>query len=431
MSTPATKLALGGPEGACNILSPYGLKNTYYAIRHGHAVNILEGILSSSPEVGTKIHPLTERGREQASASAAALCGVLEDSVVKRGKPFRNLVAYTSDFTRARETAEICLRELASRPAVGLDTCTCFSGIMGFPRIEAAIKTELRERWFGTLDNTTATNYNMIWPEDMKNARSDAGYGCESVEKVVARLKSLLGALEKEHEDMAIVLFSHADTIKILQTWMSGADVRAFSQKSFKSGEARELVTNDMRSSASSKLLGATAKSTKHTPSMTNAAMTNAATKKAEQDAADKSSPSGYRTLQVISHRQCAATSAKSGVLPTGRHLKVTLFGGQGEEVYAREFNSDLLGIKSVSDDLEAPNPHDRNAPRYAIYLLYKCKRTNSDSPLCATPCTEALRGREEAVPLRYTQALRGCEGAAPLLHYAGLLDQQPTQAIP
>jgi hypothetical protein len=44
----------------------------------------------------------------------------------------------------------------------------------------ATIKTELRERWFGTLDNTIVTNYNMVWPEDMKNARSDAGHECES-----------------------------------------------------------------------------------------------------------------------------------------------------------------------------------------------------------------------------------------------------------
>ena len=44
----------------------------------------------------------------------------------------------------------------------------------------ATIKTELRERWFGKLDNTIVTNYNMVWPEDMKNARSDAGHECES-----------------------------------------------------------------------------------------------------------------------------------------------------------------------------------------------------------------------------------------------------------
>jgi broad specificity phosphatase PhoE len=181
MGTPATAVKLGGPEGECNILSPNGLKNTYYAIRHGHAVNNLESIISSSPEVGTKIHPLTELGREQAAASAAALLQCLEASVAKRGRPFRNLVAYTSDFTRARETAEICLEGLTSMQVAGKEVGQIISGPGSSAMREVAtIKTELRERWFGTLDNTIVTNYNMVWPEDMKNARSDAGHECES-----------------------------------------------------------------------------------------------------------------------------------------------------------------------------------------------------------------------------------------------------------
>jgi len=103
----------------------------------------------------------------------------------------------------------------------------------------------LRERWFGTLDDTVVTNYNLVWPQDMKDARGDAGYECESVELVVKRLKSLIDALEKEHSDAAVVFFSHADTIQIFQTWLSGEDVRKFSQFRFKNGEVRELVLND------------------------------------------------------------------------------------------------------------------------------------------------------------------------------------------
>ena len=30
------------------------------------------------------------------------------------------------------------------------------------------IVEDLRERWFGELDNTIITNYNMVWPADMK-----------------------------------------------------------------------------------------------------------------------------------------------------------------------------------------------------------------------------------------------------------------------
>jgi hypothetical protein len=53
--TASTLVTVGGPEGECNVLSPSGLKNTYFAVRHGHAVNNLENLISSSPAVGTKV----------------------------------------------------------------------------------------------------------------------------------------------------------------------------------------------------------------------------------------------------------------------------------------------------------------------------------------------------------------------------------------
>ena len=84
----------------------------------------------------------------------------------------------------------------------------------------------------------------MVWPQDMQDARVGV-YECESVEQVVSRLDALLSSVEAEYEDAAIVFFSHADTVQILQTWLSGADVRTFSQFRFKNGEVRELLLND------------------------------------------------------------------------------------------------------------------------------------------------------------------------------------------
>lgn len=232
MSTPVT---VGGPEGKCSIPIPSQLRNTYFGVRHGHAVNNLESLISSAPHVGTKIHPLTDLGKEQARESSSALIAALEDAAVQRGKPFQGLRAFTSDFTRARETAEICLGNLEGAQIAGTR----------IGPIKADTRIELRERWFGTLDDTVVTNYNLVWPQDMKDARSDAGYDCESVELVVGRLKSLIDSLEQEFEDVAIVVFSHADTVQIFQTWMSGADVRTFSQFRFKNGEVRQLVLNN------------------------------------------------------------------------------------------------------------------------------------------------------------------------------------------
>ena len=233
MST--TPVTVGGPEGKCSMPCPSAISNTYFGVRHGHAVNNLESLISSAPQVGTKIHPLTDLGKEQARDSSGALIAAIEAAASTRGKPFQRILAFTSDFTRARETAELCLKGLEGESVAGTQ----------FDSITAEIKTELRERWFGTLDDTVVTNYNLVWPQDMKDARSDAGYACESVEQVVTRLKSLIDSLEEEYEDAAIVFFSHADTVQIFQTWMSGADVRTFSQFRFKNGEVRQLVLND------------------------------------------------------------------------------------------------------------------------------------------------------------------------------------------
>ena len=230
----STKVTVGGPEGQCSIAIPRALKNTYFAVRHGHAVNNLEQLISSAPSVGTKIHPLTELGEEQAEVSSRLLCAALETATERRGKSFTAIQAFTSDFTRAKQTADICLESIANMEVSG--------SVVG--KLDAVIKTELRERWFGTLDNTVVTNYNMVWPQDMQDARVGV-YECESVEQVVSRLDALLSSVEAEYEDAAIVFFSHADTVQILQTWLSGADVRTFSQFRFKNGEVRELLLND------------------------------------------------------------------------------------------------------------------------------------------------------------------------------------------
>jgi len=212
---------VGPPEGRCSIPPPPALKNIYFGIRHGHSVNNLEELISSSPPVGTTIHPLTDQGVVQAREAGRVLAEELR-RLEEDGKA-RPVIAYTSDFVRARQTAQESI-------------AACGRSVDIVPR------EELRERWFGELDNTIVSNYNLVWPCDMQDARSDSGYGCESVEQVVRRLKGMLEELEKSEEEQVVLLFSHADTVQILQTWLSGEDVRKFSQFRFKNGEVRRLL---------------------------------------------------------------------------------------------------------------------------------------------------------------------------------------------
>ncbi|CAN0370664.1 unnamed protein product, partial [Scytosiphon promiscuus] len=84
------------------------LKNRYYALRHGQSVANMEGIISSDPEVGSVKHGLTTNGRTQARVAATALI-----EVVGRDR-LDSLVFVSSEFLRARQTAEECRAALTN-----------------------------------------------------------------------------------------------------------------------------------------------------------------------------------------------------------------------------------------------------------------------------------------------------------------------------
>jgi hypothetical protein len=52
---------------------PKGLKNRYFALRHGQSEANVENIISSLPARGTTIHGLTQLGREQARGKGCCL----------------------------------------------------------------------------------------------------------------------------------------------------------------------------------------------------------------------------------------------------------------------------------------------------------------------------------------------------------------------
>ncbi|CBJ29761.1 conserved unknown protein [Ectocarpus siliculosus] len=237
------------------------LKNRYYALRHGQSVANMEGIISSNPKVGSVKHGLTSNGRSQARVAATALI-----EAVGRDR-LDSLVFVSSEFLRARQTAEECRAALQNilsfeRAAMAMgggkgdDAAADGTGAEGgdgeFSLDEGSmggydvspplvIRQELRERAFGELDGTILVNYNKVWPEDLKDGMQE-GYGVESVCDVASRVGRLVRALERDYEDADIVLSSHADTLQIAQCYIAGADERLFSQYRFKNGEVRRLL---------------------------------------------------------------------------------------------------------------------------------------------------------------------------------------------
>mmetsp|Transcript_25387 Transcript_25387/g.49558 ORF Transcript_25387/g.49558 Transcript_25387/m.49558 type:complete len:333 (+) Transcript_25387:26-1024(+) len=206
------------------------LRNRYFALRHGQSEANVDNIISSLPSRGTTIHGLTGLGRLQARESAPLLLEAIGEGNIEK------IVFCSSNFTRARQTAEEAagaLKELL-RETKGDATSS---------KLDTSVRIiePLRERWFGTLDNTIITNYNMVWPADLKDAQC-VQYDVESVDACCERLKGMILALEGQHEDRDIVLTSHADTLQILQSFVAGADPRSFSQFRFKNGEVRRLL---------------------------------------------------------------------------------------------------------------------------------------------------------------------------------------------
>ncbi|HVU59739.1 MAG TPA: histidine phosphatase family protein [Candidatus Saccharimonadales bacterium] len=162
------------------------LTNRYYVMRHGQSKANLQNIIVSHPQNGTHMdYALTELGKQQAYASA------------KQSSLSSDTVIYASDFSRARETAEI-VREVLGTPVVH-------------------ITIALRERHFGDWEKSDSANYHTVWASDKTNA-DHREHNVESVNAVLDRVTRFILSLEKRYTDKDILLVSHGDTLQILQT---------------------------------------------------------------------------------------------------------------------------------------------------------------------------------------------------------------------
>jgi broad specificity phosphatase PhoE len=161
------------------------LANRYRVMRHGQSKANAAGVIVSRIETDRSGDwGLTENGRQQALAAA------------RRGDLPADTVIYSSDFSRARQTAEIVRAHL------------------GAP--EVVITENLRERCFGDLEGTSAGNYARVWEADGADAGHPDG-GIEPAAAVLDRTTALVADLELRHPGRDILLVSHGDTLQILQ----------------------------------------------------------------------------------------------------------------------------------------------------------------------------------------------------------------------
>jgi probable phosphoglycerate mutase len=161
------------------------LANRYRVVRHGQSKANEAGVIVSRIESDRSGDwGLSDLGRRQALAAAQG-CGLPAGTVI-----------CSSDFSRARETAEIVRAHL------------------GAP--EVTLAEALRERCFGDLEGTSASNYARVWAADDAGA-SHADGGIEPAAAVLDRATALVADLERRYAGNDILLVSHGDTLQILQ----------------------------------------------------------------------------------------------------------------------------------------------------------------------------------------------------------------------
>ncbi|NUS72532.1 MAG: histidine phosphatase family protein [Corynebacteriales bacterium] len=168
------------------------LRNQYVTLRHGESAANVARVVASSPALGVPKFGLTSQGIAQVQTS-------VRNYLTNNPAPE---VLYSSDFSRARHTADI-----AAQAGIG--------GGLVRPAYE------LRERHFGEHDGGSADCYTEVWKRDADDIHHKWG-DVESVADVAIRMLALIKRLEEQHENCTIVLVGHADPLKIAHAALQG-----------------------------------------------------------------------------------------------------------------------------------------------------------------------------------------------------------------
>ena len=170
------------------------LKNSYFAMRHGQSMANVAGKIVSDPAIGESDYGLSDYGRHQVLESA--------EDFAKSLPGCSKIRIISSDFLRARETADLLAESLGSE-------------------VEVQFVTELRERYFGEFDGQSDRNYQRVWELDKDNPEHQV-FGVESVNSVWGRVERLITSLEQQNRGEQFVLVAHGDVLQIAQTLFLG-----------------------------------------------------------------------------------------------------------------------------------------------------------------------------------------------------------------
>jgi len=173
-------------------------KNKVFLVRHGQSEANVAKIISSDPKIGTQTHPLTGVGLEQARRAAR----ILREHLHKG----QQIIIFSSDFLRAKMTAETIATELNVSEGI-------------------CISTNLRERYFGTLDGLSDENYARVWKADEDSGIFHNKFGVESIQSLLSRTVSFIMEKNAEFDGKALVFVAHGDVCQITRTALCESQV--------------------------------------------------------------------------------------------------------------------------------------------------------------------------------------------------------------
>lgn len=190
------------------------MNNKYFALRHGQSKPNVLGIVLSDLEDGKKEeYTLSEQGEEQVKVSVTK---AKESELLGS-----DTIIYSSPFSRTKKTAEI------AKEVLGVD-------------VDIIFDDRLRERWFGDWEKTDHSAYEKVWSDDERTPKHKEK-NVESTKEVLNRAMSLIEDLDKKYKNEQILLVSHGDAIKILETGFKKISSGLHKDLSIHTAEIREL----------------------------------------------------------------------------------------------------------------------------------------------------------------------------------------------
>jgi len=181
-------------------------------------------------------HGLSHLGKTQAQQAAKDVIQLLSStsttttttssttsSTLKTEQQYHQLIILTSDFLRAKETAQIVADYIVTTEPQLANT--------KFPLGKPIIETRLRERWFGDWDGGPDNHYPDVWKHDLL----DSNHTLCAVESVQSVLKRTIDCVMEwdasvstkntnTNTNTLILLVAHGDVLQIVQTAFARMD---------------------------------------------------------------------------------------------------------------------------------------------------------------------------------------------------------------